>query len=102
MLELRDPEYWRSISYQASNNHRLLIEIVRLIDLLEKNDIDIVECCIEIGYRFESVNNLSVASIFSTPAPDDIWNPPRTSSQITENLRGRPVSFLSLRRTLVA
>ena len=30
--ELRDPEYWRSISYQESTNNSLLAESIRLIE----------------------------------------------------------------------
>ena len=28
LQKLRDPEYWRNLAYQASNNNRLLTEIV--------------------------------------------------------------------------
>ena len=49
--ELRDPEYWRSISYQERSNNTLLAETIRLIEQLKKGGIDILECRIEIGYR---------------------------------------------------
>ena len=48
--ELRDPEYWRSISYQESNNNSLLAESIRFIGRLKRGDIDIVECGIELGH----------------------------------------------------
>ena len=48
--ELRDPEYWRNLAYQACNKNWLLSEIVRLVGMLMNNEIDIVECAIQIGY----------------------------------------------------
>ena len=50
LRELRDPEYWRNLAYQAYNDNRLLFEIVRLVGMLKNNEIDIVECAIQIGY----------------------------------------------------
>ena len=49
---LRDPEYWRKISYQERNNNLLLSETIKLIEQMKvaSGDIDIIECGIEIGY----------------------------------------------------
>ena len=65
LRELRDPEYWRNLAYQASNNNRLLTEIVRLVGRVKDNDIDIIECAIQIGY-YERMY-YAQAGMFSIP-----------------------------------
>ena len=50
LRELRDPEYWRYLAYQASNNNRLLTKIVQLVGRVKNHDINIIECTIQIGY----------------------------------------------------
>ena len=47
----REPEYWRSISYQERNSNLLLAETIKLIEQMKHGVIDIMECSIEIGYR---------------------------------------------------
>ena len=49
MRIIRDPEYWRNLGYQECNNNRLLTEIVRIVKQLKNNEIDIIECSIQIG-----------------------------------------------------
>ena len=49
--ELRDPEYWRSISYQESTNNSLLSESIRFVKLFKRGDRDIIECAIKLGHR---------------------------------------------------
>ena len=41
---LREPEYWRNISYQERNNSLLLTETIKLIEQKKDGDIDIIEC----------------------------------------------------------
>ena len=48
---LREPVYWRNVSYQERNNNLLLAETIKLIEQMKDGDIDIIECGIEIGYR---------------------------------------------------
>ena len=50
LRELHDPEYRRNLAYQASNNNRLLTEIVQLVGRVKNNDIDIIKCAIQVGY----------------------------------------------------
>ena len=65
LRELRDPEYWRNLAYQASNNNRPLTEIVQLVGRVKNNDIDIIECAIQIGY-YERMDHAQVG-MFSIP-----------------------------------
>ena len=51
---LRDPEYWRRISYQERNNNSLLSTSMKFVVQLQNDDINIIECATKLG-RLESM-----------------------------------------------
>ena len=66
---LRDPEYWRIISYQERHNNLLLAETIKLIGQMKDGDIDIIECGIEIRYRERM--HCALFGMFNIPPVED-------------------------------
>ena len=66
---LRDPEYWRCISYQESNNNSYFSTSMQLVNQFRDNTINIIELATKLG-RIDSIFS-EVTGMFDIPPVTD-------------------------------